>query len=403
MTGFGFELRRRRLAAEVTLTGLAERLGYSKAHLSKVERGLARPKMDLARACDAALNAQGELASMVGGQAGNGHQSNDVAAPRSPLDLAPLDELPPVPSSAADLEATPLALRVIFNECRALGDQISSKVVLEVMVPHAQTLVALARASSVPERARVLWMLAANFLEYTGYMAQESGDFQAAMYWTDEAFGCGELATNAATAASALVRQAEIAVHLERAECAVEVARRVQNDSRSPASIRCLAAQREAQGHGIAGAYREYKDALTRAAQYAQEKDGAYNSFAWETNGVRNPVAVTAAWALHDLGRSAASARILDWEVPCIHSESVRTKARFSARRALAHASTGNVERSCELAKELLPVVEQLDSDTIRSDIQRLANCLKRWNTRSAVRDLQPDLMRALATSEIQA
>ncbi|WP_311923013.1 helix-turn-helix transcriptional regulator [Microbispora sp. H10836] len=62
---FGQELRRLRIASNLTLTDLANRVHYSKGQLSKVERGLKVPSRDLARLCDAALNAGGALVKLA--------------------------------------------------------------------------------------------------------------------------------------------------------------------------------------------------------------------------------------------------------------------------------------------------------------------------------------------------
>lgn len=63
--GFGPELRRRRLAAGLTLDRLAALVHYSKSHLSKVETGQKSPTPELARWCDTALGAGGTLAALV--------------------------------------------------------------------------------------------------------------------------------------------------------------------------------------------------------------------------------------------------------------------------------------------------------------------------------------------------
>jgi transcriptional regulator with XRE-family HTH domain len=60
-TVFGEELRRRRLEAGLSLTALSAAVHYSKAQLSKVERGLKAPSRDLSRLCDGALRAGGAL------------------------------------------------------------------------------------------------------------------------------------------------------------------------------------------------------------------------------------------------------------------------------------------------------------------------------------------------------
>lgn len=63
---FGEELRRRRLAAGLTLTHLARHVHYSKGYLSKVERCLKMPSHELARLSDAALDAGGRWSPWSG-------------------------------------------------------------------------------------------------------------------------------------------------------------------------------------------------------------------------------------------------------------------------------------------------------------------------------------------------
>ncbi|MGW5471435.1 helix-turn-helix domain-containing protein [Streptomyces chartreusis] len=62
---FGAELRRLRIAAGLTLAQLASSVHYSKGQLSKIETGQKRPSPELARLCDATLDADGALASLV--------------------------------------------------------------------------------------------------------------------------------------------------------------------------------------------------------------------------------------------------------------------------------------------------------------------------------------------------
>src|ERR1044072_9303262 len=62
---FGAELRRRRVATGWSLAVLAERVHYSKGHLGKVETGAKLPGSDLARRCDAVLDAGGRLVALA--------------------------------------------------------------------------------------------------------------------------------------------------------------------------------------------------------------------------------------------------------------------------------------------------------------------------------------------------
>ena len=67
---FGEELRKRRATAGISLAQLSSMTFYSKGFLSKVERGLRPASRELARICDTALGADGQLAALAGGANG---------------------------------------------------------------------------------------------------------------------------------------------------------------------------------------------------------------------------------------------------------------------------------------------------------------------------------------------
>jgi tetratricopeptide (TPR) repeat protein len=62
---FRSELRRRRRHRGVSLDQLSQLTHYSKGHLGNIENGKKPPTIELAGACDAALEARGELAALV--------------------------------------------------------------------------------------------------------------------------------------------------------------------------------------------------------------------------------------------------------------------------------------------------------------------------------------------------
>ncbi|MFD5552626.1 ATP-binding protein [Streptomyces sp. NPDC127068] len=62
---FGSELRRRRKEARISISEMAQRVHYSKGHLSKVETGRSTGSPVLAQACDRELGAGGELAELA--------------------------------------------------------------------------------------------------------------------------------------------------------------------------------------------------------------------------------------------------------------------------------------------------------------------------------------------------
>jgi len=416
MTGFGAELRRRRAAVGMSLGQLAARVHYSKGYLSKVEHGTKPPGADLARLCDAALDAGGALLALVPsrpvgtqgrtrGRPPGGPPGRTPGRPPLPEEvvaelgaLLDLEELPAV-RLAADLDVTAAVFRGIFDRCRELGHQVSPVVVLEVLAQQTRTVRAVARVAGDPARRRRLTLLAARFAEYTGWMAQESGDDRAAVRWTESAVRIAAPVGGTDLVQFALVRGADLALYRDDAVQTIALAQRAQADPRVAARVRGLAAQREAQGHALAGDYDACMRTLDRAAallaQAAANSDG---DPAVGSTSLAEPGAMITGWALYDLGRPEDAARILDAEVPRIPATAARARSRYGVRRALAHSAAGDVDGACGLTAALLPVVQRADSATVRLDLSRLARSLRRWHANPRVRDLYPALAEALHT-----
>lgn len=166
-----------------------------------------------------------------------------------------------------------------------------------------------------------------------------------------------------------------------------------------PPRIRGLAAQREAQGYALVGEERACLHGLDRARELLlRSQEGTDDAPVLGTTHLADPAAMVTGWCLYDLGRPREAAVVLDQECGRIAPHAFRTRARYGFRRALAHASAGEVEHSCDLARDLLPSMDLVPSATVRADIRRLERELSRFRTQRAVRDLQPALLRALRT-----
>ncbi len=86
---FGSELRRRRNEKQITLGTLSEQVFCSQSHLSKVETGKAKANLRLARLCDNALEAQGELVALL---------EDEESMRKHPIDIKSIFGLPAPPS-----------------------------------------------------------------------------------------------------------------------------------------------------------------------------------------------------------------------------------------------------------------------------------------------------------------
>lgn len=421
---FGPELRRVRVAADLSLTRLAGLLHYSKGHVSKIETGLKRPTPELAQRCDTLLSAQGALAALVparpsrsvAGEAIKRWASDDgevwlmtvapdgtswfrladrrqvlVAGAASTLGFGFSDR---DVATAARQAASLKGFRALFDQFRQLGQTASPAVVLPALIAQTQTVQGIAAKSDARTRDPAL-TLAARYAEYVGWMCQEAGNDEAALWWTDRAVELAAAGGDRDLASYALVRRALMALYRNNAAETVGLSRRAQLGTVLP-RIRGLAAQREAQGHALAGD----RDACLRCLDSARGLLASAPSdpaapVLGSTN-LTDPVTMITGWCLYDLGRPGEAAEILDREITLVPSHALRSRTRYGVRRAMAHAAAGEVEHTCEITESLLGGVGVVGSATIRTDLRRLARILSRFRTTRSVRELSPRLTAAL-------
>lgn len=341
---FAQEVRRLRKERGLSLSQMTALVPYSKGHLSKIENGQAHPNPEMARILDEALEAGGRLIELA-----------DAPAR-------------PIPSDHATLHT----YNSMFDHHRALGHRLSPEVVLVSLRPQVDVLSSMARSADDPGLGRGLWLLAARYAEYAGWMEQERGDDASAAELTKRAVQYAAKGGDQELEAWALVRSAEFALYRGDARATVSYARRASK-SRSPA-VQAAAAQREAQGFALAGVADRCQDALDRAAQLQQ----AVRESPYGTTSLVDQVAVARAWSFHDLGRHAEAAAILDAQLPLIAPTALRARTRFGLRRALAHAAAGDVDHACELVAAQLDDIRQVQSATVHIDLTAFSKLLSR-------------------------
>jgi transcriptional regulator with XRE-family HTH domain len=406
---FGVELRRIREEAGLSLSALSRSVHYTKGYLSKVETSDKSPSPELARLCDAALDAGGVLVALV----------PQVRTPK--VDPTPrCDEWAPnfAPdgtngqlqslagakdglAAAAGEEITVDVFRALFNQAVDLGELVSSRVVLPTVTTNANTLWSLALVAPPATRSSLTTLAALN-ATYAGWLALETGDDHAAQWWSRTAVGLAKLVDDANLVAYTLTREAQVAVFRDDPDQVLALASGIEDDTRASARYRGIAAHRLAQAHAMMGDYDECQRALDRSMVLMPEAtepptfDGAV--LPPMANGGSHVGGVIAGWCLYDLGRPRAAAEVLEKELVRIPSSHRRAGARFGARRVLAYAAAGEVDHACALAHELLDIASVVDSATVRMEFRRLARALARWHTHQAVRELSPQLAAALRT-----
>ena len=388
---FGEELRRRRITAGLSLSQLSQMVHYSKGQLSKVERGIKAPSVELARLCDTELRAEGRLASLVNPEPTSRRNVLTAGMLTVPT-LYLCHATNSVNIGHADLTGI---FRALFDHYRSLGQDTDAGVLLPSFA--AQTNAVREFVNMIGGRASGdLLILASRYAEYAGWLAQETGDDLATLRWTRLAADLASAGGNSGFAAYGLVRHGLVTLYRGDASQTTQLAIRAQS-SRLPPRIRGLAAGREAQGHAIAGDYGPAMRALDRAGAFLSTGVADAEQPVTGTQNVANLAEMTRGWCLYDLGRPADAARILNSQLAVIPGHATRARARYGVRCALCYAAAGNIDQACLLATDLLNDVAKVNSATIAKDLRALAHTLGRFQGNAAVRELSPRLGTALA------
>ena len=416
-TAFGEELRRRRLEAGRSLTALSAAVHYSKAQLSKVERGIKAPSRDLARLCDTALRAGGALVALVAPpatDAPDGPVPGDFdeeewmmqLSPGGPNRFQPVGRRQVVSAGAASLvtwstggrDAVSTAAgggmleasRSLFTHYRRLGQSVEPGFLLPGLIAQTHTLRELSRHTDSRMRQELL-ALGSRYAEYVGWLVQETGDEQAALWWTQRAVDLAAAGGDRAFAGYALVRRALVTLYQGDAEQTVALAQQAQS-GRLPPRIRGLAAQREAQGHALAGDRDACLRALDGARALLARQDGDADAPVIGSMHLPDSVGMVTGWCLLDLGRPKEAAEELDLQLSRVSPDAVRTQVRYGVRRALAYAWDDQIDQACALTVPLLDGVAAVRSATVTVDLRRLARVLARRSDHPSVRQLAPKL-----------
>lgn len=388
---FGEELRRRRLAADLSLSKLAQTVHYSKGQLSKVERGLKAPSLELARLCDTELRAGGRLVSLVSPRSASRRHVLTAGVLTVPA-LCLGHAANSVNIDHADLVGI---FRSLFDHYRNLGQGTDPGVLFPPLAAQTNAIQEFAKISG-GNTSRNLLILGSRYAEYTGWLAQETGNDLAALRWTQRAADLANAGGDTDFVAYGLVRHGLVTLYRGDAPQTIQLASRAQVSSLPP-RIRGLAAAREAQGHAIAGDYDSVMRALDRAGTLLSTGIADTEQPVIGTGNVADPAEMIRGWCLYDLGRPADAARIINRQLAAIPGHATRARARYAARHALSYAAAGDIDQACLIATDLLDDVAQVRSATIAKDLHALAHTLGRYQRNPAVRELSPRLGTALA------
>ncbi|HWU10099.1 MAG TPA: XRE family transcriptional regulator [Streptomyces sp.] len=281
-----------------------------------------------------------------------------------------------------------------LHQMKRLGQSLAPAAMLPVLRSQASTVTTLASRTTGSSRTGLL-ITASRFAEYIGWMAQENGDETTALRATDEAVELAQAGGDTDLADYALVRRALVSYYNGDAPRTIALARQAQR-SAAPPRVRGLAAQREAQGHALAGDERACGRALERARDLLAADVDPSAGPVLGTTQLKDPVSMVEGWCFYDLGRPRQAVDVLERQCRRIAPHALNTRVRYGFRHALALAASGEIEQSCETARELLAFMSVVPSATVHTDVRRLGREWSRFRGNPVVRGLRPALANVL-------
>lgn len=347
MAEFGVELARLRVLRGWSVRGLAERTKISEGHICNLQSGRRNPTAAIAAVCDAALGAGGALAALA-----------DRTRNRA----------------AGDVDADTLIASYtrIFDEFRQLGRTVGPRMLAAPLRATAALLADVApRADRF--RRRKVWLLAARYAEYLGWMAQEAEKPAESLRWTDIAVRWAGLGGDDTMAAYALVRRALIAQHRGDRSAVVAFARCAAGHPAATPRIRLHAARREAHGHAALGDYESCQRALEHVQAHRTQDAQSPAELQWGPRIENGTTRIIEASCLIDLRKFSQAADIFSAELhraPLITAD-INSRARFTVRQATAQVALGDLASAFNILVETLPSIHSFDSATIRAELRR--------------------------------
>ncbi|MCX5400632.1 helix-turn-helix domain-containing protein [Streptomyces sp. NBC_00102] len=348
---FGVVLAALRARRGWSVREFARRANVSEGQICNLESGVRNPTPAVAAACDKAFGTGGDLVEL----AGDGRRG---ARAEAVVDAGPV---------IAGYER-------ILRELKDIGRSNGPRSVTASMKSITRVLTDAAPRAVGEQRAQI-WLLASRFAEYTGWMAQEAGNPAEALRWTSIAVRWGADGGDETVAAYALVRRALIAQHRGDTRAAIDFADRAARHPAAGPVIRAHAARRAAQGHARLGEAEACREALERFRSHAAEVTDARVPHWGPRVENGNPRLIEASCML-GLRRFEEAADLFAAELRCLPAAPAdsNSRARFAVRQATALAGIGGLEDACRIVEAALPVIERIDSATVRAELRRFVD-----------------------------
>jgi transcriptional regulator with XRE-family HTH domain len=231
--------------------------------------------------------------------------------------------------------------------------------------------------------------LASQFTEFFGWLHQDSGEYELAMYWTDRALEYGEELDDRRVISYVLMRKSNIATDSGQPGHGLGLANAAlkQQHQLTP-RLRAVALRQRANAYAM----------LNESADFARDTEKAFIEATAGVSQGEEDVApyCTPSYVEMEAGASWLKLGAANAAIPVFEDsrarwtavEQVRDHALGLARLATAYATTGEPEQACTIAESLITTANGLGSARVATQVANLRTSLSLWRNDVAVADL---------------
>lgn len=250
----------------------------------------------------------------------------------------------------------------------------------------------LCQAARGIERNGIL-LVAARFAEFCGWLYQDLGHTDSALYWTNYALDRAYELGNEQLIAYTLHRKSNIVTEAGSPGQGLGLANAALRASKSlPPHTRAVALRQQARAHALLSEPSEFRRAIDEALACASQED---------SDGIDNParyctpsyVEMEAGISWMKLGSPDIAASVFRNSLRAWpeHAQ-MRDRGLCLARLSTALAMEGDVDEACKTATEALTVADSTGSARIRSQLRACVGSLSPLAKHPAVQELEHQL-----------
>ncbi|MEU9045828.1 MULTISPECIES: hypothetical protein [unclassified Kitasatospora] len=295
---------------------------------------------------------------------------------------------PPEPSAGGQGLNAPIDPELFVSHLRGAmpghykaANLLGSRHALDAVTRHVQLLDRLQQDAGGRARDELL-TIGARTAEFLGWLNQDLGHFERALYWSDRAMEWAQEAGDDVMAAYVLFRKSNQATAQRNAQKAVSLARAAQRSVGATHRIRALAAQQEAQGHAMMGNPRFAQAKFDEAHEVAAAPDDSHAADDALDLAYCTPtyIEMQRANCLIELGDPHTAVGMFEAELRVLPPVYRNDQGVYLSRLARAYAVSGEPEQAAAAADRALSIAVDTESARAMSELSSAGKALQRWS-----------------------